>query len=170
MILGMSADTFTQVHVILSLVGIVSGLIVVFGMLSANKLDGLAALFLATTVLTSVTGFFFPVSGFMPSHAIGILSLVFLAAAILAFYVYHLAGSWRWIYVVGAVLAHFNVFVGIVQAFQKVSFLKPLAPTQSEPPFLIAQIAVMAIFIVLGILAVRKFHPRVTSDAKSTPY
>ena len=171
MILGMSADTFTQVHVILSLVGIVSGLIVVFGMLSANKLDGLAALFLATTVLTSVTGFFFPVSGFMPSHAIGILSLVFLAAAILAFYVYHLAGSWRWIYAVGAVVAlYLNVFVGIVQAFQKVSFLEPLAPTQSEPPFLVAQIAVMAIFIVLGILAVRKFHPRVTSAAKSTPY
>ena len=143
MILGMSADTFTQVHVILSLVGIVSGLIVVFGMLSANKLDGLAALFLATTVLTSVTGFFFPVSGFMPSHAIGILSLVFLAAAILAFYVYHLAGSGRWIYAVGAVVAlYLNVFVGIVQAFQKVSFLKPLAPTQSEPPFLVAQIAV----------------------------
>ena len=171
MILGMSADTFTQVHVILSLVGIVSGLIVVFGMLSANKLDGLAALFLATTVLTSVTGFFFPVSGFMPSHAIGILSLVFLAAAILAFYVYHLAGSWRWIYAVGAVVAlYLNVFVGIVQAFQKVSFLKPLAPTQSEPPFLVAQIAVMAIFLVLGILAVRMFHPRVTPVAKSTPY
>jgi len=160
MILGMSADTFTQVHVVLSLVGIVSGLIVVFGMLSAKKLDGLAALFLATTVLTSVTGFFFPVSGFMPSHAIGILSLVFLAAAILAFYVYHLAGSWRWIYVVGAVVAlYFNVFVGVVQAFRKVSFLEPLAPTQSEPPFLVAQLVVMAIFIALGVLAVRKFHP-----------
>ena len=160
MILGMSADSFTQVHVILSLVGIVSGLIVLFGMLGAKKLDGLAALFLATTVLTSVTGFFFPVSGFMPSHAIGILSLVFLAAAVLAFYVYRLAGSWRWIYVVGAVVAlYFNVFVGVVQAFRKVSFLEPLAPTQSEPPFLIAQLAVMAIFIVLGILAVRRFHP-----------
>jgi hypothetical protein len=160
MILGMSADTFTQVHVILSLAGIVSGLIVLFGMLCGNKLDGLAALFLATTVLTSVTGFFFPVSGFMPSHAVGILSLVFLAAAILAFYVYRLAGSWRWIYVVGAVVAlYFNVFVAVVQAFRKVSFLEPLAPTQSEPPFLVAQIAVMAIFIVLGILAVRKFHP-----------
>ena len=171
MILGMSADTFTQVHVVLSLVGIASGLVVLFGMLGAKRLDGWAALFLATTVLTSVTGFFFPVSGFMPSHAIGILSLVFLAAAILAFYVYHLAGSWRWIYAVGAVVAlYLNVFVGIVQAFQKVSFLKPLAPTQSEPPFLVAQIAVMAIFIVLGILAVRKFHPRVTPVAKSTPY
>ena len=160
MILGMSADTFTQVHVALSLVGIISGLVVLLGMLGAKTLDGWTALFLATTVLTSVTGFFFPVAGFMPSHAIGILSLVFLAAAILGFYVYRLAGSWRWIYVVGAVVAlYFNVFVGIVQAFQKVPFLQPLAPTQSEPPFLVAQLVVMAIFIVLGVLAVRWFHP-----------
>jgi hypothetical protein len=160
MILGMSADTFTLVHVVLSLVGIGSGLIVLFGMLGAKRLDGWTALFLATTVLTSVTGFFFPVTGFLPSHAVGILSLVFLAAALLAFYVYRLAGAWRWIYVVGAVVAlYFNVFVGVVQAFRKVSFLEPLAPTQSEPPFLVAQLAVMAIFIVLGVLAVRRFHP-----------
>jgi hypothetical protein len=160
MILGLSADTFTQVHVALSLVGIVSGLVVVFGMLGAKTLDGWATVFLATTVLTSVTGFFFPVSGFMPSHAIGILSLVFLAAAILAFYLYRLVGPWRWIYVVGAVVAlYFNVFVAVVQAFRKVSFLEPLAPTQSEPPFVMAQLVVMAIFIVLGVLAVRKFHP-----------
>jgi hypothetical protein len=160
MILGMSADTFTQVHVALSLVGIVSGLVVLFGMLGAKKLTGWAALFLATTVLTSVTGFFFPVASFMPSHVIGILSLVFLAAALVALYICHLAGSWRWIYVVGAVVAlYFNVFVGIVQAFMKVPFLQPLAPTQSEPPFLVAQLVVMAIFIVLGILAVRNFHP-----------
>jgi hypothetical protein len=160
MILGMSADTFTLVHVVLSLVGIGSGLIVLFGMLGAKRLDGWTALFLATTVLTSVTGFFFPVTGFLPSHAVGILSLVFLAAALFAFYVYHLAGVWRWIYVVGAVVAlYFNVFVGVVQAFRKVSFLEPLAPTQSEPPFLVAQLAVMAIFIVLGVLAVRRFHP-----------
>jgi hypothetical protein len=160
MILGMSADTFTLVHVVLSLVGIGSGLIVLFGMLGAKRLDGWTALFLATTVLTSVTGFFFPVTGFLPSHAVGILSLVFLAAALFAFYVYHLAGAWRWIYVVGAVVAlYFNVFVGVVQAFRKVSFLEPLAPTQSEPPFLVAQLAVMAIFIVLGVLAVRRFHP-----------
>jgi hypothetical protein len=160
MILGMSADTFTLVHVVLSLVGIGSGLIVLFGMLGAKRLDGWTALFLATTVLTSVTGFFFPVTGFLPSHAVGILSLVFLAAALLAFYVYRLAGAWRWIYVVGAVVAlYFNVFVGVVQAFRKVSFLEPLAPTQSEPPFLVAQLVVMAVFIVLGVLAVRKFHP-----------
>jgi hypothetical protein len=160
MILGMSADTFPLVHVVLSLVGIGSGLIVVFGMLGAKRLDGWTALFLATTVLTSVTGFFFPVTGFLPSHAVGILSLAFLAAALLALYVYRLAGAWRWIYVVGAVVAlYFNVFVGVVQAFRKVSFLEPLAPTQSEPPFLVAQLAVMAIFIVLGVLAVRRFHP-----------
>jgi hypothetical protein len=160
MILGMSADTFTLVHVVLSLVGIGSGLIVLFGMLGAKRLDGWTALFLATTVLTSVTGFFFPVAGFLPSHAVGILSLVFLAAALVAFYVYRLAGAWRWIYVVGAVVAlYFNVFVGVVQAFRKVSFLEPLAPTQSEPPFLVAQLVVLAIFIVLGVIAVRKFHP-----------
>jgi hypothetical protein len=160
MILGMPADTFTQLHVVLSLIGIVSGLIVLLGMLGAKRLDGLTALFLATTVLTSVTGFFFPVASFMPSHAIGILSLAFLAVAILGFYVYHLAGPWRWIYVVGAVVAlYFNVFVGVVQAFRKLSFLEPLAPTQSEPPFLVAQLVVMAIFIALGILAVRRFHP-----------
>jgi hypothetical protein len=160
MILGMPAETFTQVHVVLSLVGIASGLIVLFGMLGAKRLDGWTALFLATTVLTSVTGFFFPVASFMPSHVIGILSLVFLAAALVALYVYHLTGSWRWIYVVGAVVAlYFNVFVAVVQAFRKVPVLEPLAPTQSEPPFLVAQLVVMAIFIVLGILAVRNFHP-----------
>jgi hypothetical protein len=160
MVLGMSLETFTLGHVILSLVGIVSGLIVLFGMLGAKRLDGWTALFLATTVLTSVTGFFFPVTSFMPSHVVGIISLVFLAAAIAALYVCRLAGAWRWIYVVGAVVAlYLNVFVGVVQAFQKSAFLQPLAPTQSEPPFLVAQLVVMAVFIVLGIFAVRKFHP-----------
>jgi uncharacterized membrane protein SirB2 len=144
----------------LSLVGIASGLIVLFGMIGAKRLDGWTALFLATTVLTSVTGFFFPVAGFLPSHAVGIISLVVLAAALVALYVQRLAGSWRWIYVVGAVVAlYLNVFVAVVQAFRKLSFLEPLAPTQSEPPFLLAQLVVMAIFIVLGILAVRRFHP-----------
>jgi hypothetical protein len=160
MVLGMSLETFTLAHVVLSLVGIASGFIVLFGMIGAKRLDGWAALFLATTVLTSVTGFFFPVAGFMPSHAVGIISLVFLAAALVALYVYRLAGTWRWIYVVGAVAAlYLNVFVAVVQAFRKLSFLEPLAPSQSEPPFLVAQLVVMAIFIVLGILAVRRFHP-----------
>ena len=161
MILGMTASTFTLVHVLLSLVGILSGLIVMSGMLRSKKLTNWTALFLATTVLTSVTGFLFHSSGFGPSHIVGLISLVALVIAILAIYVYRLADSWRWLYVVCAVLAlYLNVFVGIVQAFQKVPLLQPLAPTQSEPPFLTTQLVVMAIFVLLGTLAVRRFRSR----------
>ncbi len=161
MILGMSTLTF--VHTVLSLIGIISGIVVLLGMLSVQRLNGWTMLFLATTVLTCVTGFFFPGDHVLPSHIVGIITLVALAVAILAIYAYHLAGSWRWIYVIGAVLAlYFNVFVGVVQAFLKLPFLHPLAPTQSEPPFLIAQLVVMAIFIILGFLAVRRFHPEAT--------
>ena len=155
MILGMSTATFTTLHVILSLIGIVSGIVAVLGMLGARRLDGWTALFLATTVLTSVTGFFFPRDHLLPSHILGIISLVVLAIAILALYVYRLAGAWRWIYVVGAVAAlYFNCFVGVVQAFQKLGFLQPLAATQS-----LAHIVVLAIFVVLGVLAVIRFRP-----------
>ena len=168
MILGMSIATFTLVHVVLSLVGIFAGLVVVFGMLGSKRLDGWAALFLATTVLTSVTGFFFPFDKILPSHIVGIISLVVLGIAILALYALHLAGSWRWIYVVSAVLAlYLNVFVGVVQAFQKLPLLASLAPTQSEPPFLIAQAAVLVIFVVLGVVAVRSFHPPADALASS---
>jgi hypothetical protein len=160
MILGMPDSTFTLVHVVLSLIGIVCGIVVVVGMLSAKRLAGLTAVFLATTVLTSATGFLFPFTSFGPPQIIGALSLAVLAVAILALYVGRLAGFWRWVYVIGAMLAlYLNCFVGVVQAFQKLPFLQSLAPTQSEPPFAIAQVAVMAIFIVLGIGAVRKFHP-----------
>jgi len=163
MILGMSVPTFTLLHVVISLIGIFAGLIVLFGMFKANRLNNWTALFLVTTVLTSVTGFFFHSTSFGPPHVLGILSLVVLAVAIPALYVYRLAGSWRWIYVAGAVVAlYFNVFVGVVQAFQKLSFLQPLAPTQSEPPFFIAQAVVLVTFIVLGIVAVRSFHPEKT--------
>jgi hypothetical protein len=162
MILGMSTSTFTAVHVVLSLIGIVSGLIVLFAMLGGKRLDGWTLLFLATTVLTSATGFFFPRGQVLPSHIVGVISLVVLAAVTLALYVYRLAGSWRWIYAAGAVLAlYLNVFVGIVQSFQKLPFLQPLAPTQSEPPFLIAQLAVLALFIAFGVLATVRFHPDV---------
>ena len=168
MILGMSTSTFTLVHVVLSLVGIFAGLVVVFGMFSSKSLDGWTALFLATTVLTSVTGFFFPFDKILPSHIVGVISLVVLAIAILALYALHLAGPWRWIYVVSAVLAlYLNVFVGVVQAFQKLPLLASLAPTQSEPPFLIAQAVVLVIFIVLGIVAVRSFHPPGDAPASS---
>jgi hypothetical protein len=159
MILGLSTTTFTSVHVALSLIGIVSGVIVLYGMVRAVRLDGWTALFLATTVLTSVTAFLFPSTSFGPAHVVGVLSLAALAAAIVALYFFRLAGPWRWIYIVGAVLAlYLSVFVAVVQAFQKLPPLAGLAPTQSEPPFLIAQLVVMAIFIVLGVVAVKRFH------------
>src|SRR5258708_5341705 len=159
MIFGMTIATFTAVHVVLSLVGILSGFVVLFGMLGGKRLDGWTVLFLASTVATSVTGFFFPVDHFLPSHAVGILSLVVLAVAILARYALRLAGAWRRIYVVGAVIAlYLNVFVAVVQAFQKVPALKAMAPTQSEPPFLVAQLSVLTLFVVLGIFAAIRFR------------
>ena len=159
MILALSTSTFTMVHVALSLIGIVSGIIVLHGMVGARKLEGWTALFLATTVLTSVTAIFFPSTSFGPAHVVGVLSLVVLAAAIVALYFFRLAGPWRWIYIVGAVLAlYLNVFVAVVQAFQKLPPLAARAPAQSEPPFLVAQLVVMAIFIVLGVVAVKRFH------------
>jgi hypothetical protein len=157
MIFGMT--TFTFAHVVLSLIGIFAGLVVMFGLLAAKRLDGWTALFLASTVLTSVTGFLFPFHGFLPAHAIGILSLVVLAVAILARYAFHLAGAWRRTYVITAMIAlYFNVFVLVVQSFLKVPALKAMAPTQSEPPFKIAQLVVLALFVVLTILASIKFH------------
>ena len=161
MVLGMSLATFTLVHVILSLVGIAAGIVVLIGMLGSKRLAGWTALFLVTTALTSVTGFFFPVAHLLPSHIVGIISLLALAVAIFALYTFHLRGAWRWLYVGGAAVAlYLNVFVGVVQSFQKVAFLRPLAPTQSEPPFLVAQIVVLVLFLVLGVLAARRFHPQ----------
>jgi hypothetical protein len=160
MILGLSLSAFTTLHVIVSLIAMAAGLIVVGGMLGARRLPGTTAGFLATTVLTSVTGLLFPFSGLLPSHVFAILSLVVLALALLALYAFRLEGPWRWVYVVSALVALFlNVFVAVVQAFQKVAPLQPLAPTQSEPPFLIAELAVLAVFVVLGALALRRFHP-----------
>ena len=151
--------TFTLVHVVLSLVGIFSGLVVVAGLIAAKRLDVWTAVFLASTVATSVTGFLFPVEHFMPSHGVGILSLVVLAVAILARYAFHLAGAWRWIYVVSAAVAlYLNVFVLIVQLFQKVPALKALAPTQSEPPFLLTQLVVLVLFVVFAIAATIRFR------------
>jgi hypothetical protein len=160
MIIGLSLSAFTTLHVVLSLIGILAGIVVVLGMLGARRLPGWTALFLLTTILTSVTGLLFPFSGLLPSHVLAIISLVVLVLAVLALYVFDLQGIWRWVYVVGAVIAlYLNVFVGVVQAFQKVAFLQPLSPTQSEPPFVIAQLAVLAIFILLGGWAIRSFHP-----------
>jgi hypothetical protein len=168
MILGMSTSMFTLVHVVISLVGILAGLVVVFGMLGSRRQEGWTALFLATTVATSVTGFFFPSEHILPSHIVGAISLIVLAVAILARYGYHLLGSWRWIYVTSAVVAlYLNVFVAVAQAFQKVPFLAALAPTQSEPPFVVAQLVVLAVFIMAGVFAVRSFHPPTASPQLS---
>jgi hypothetical protein len=170
MMLGMSLSTFTMVHVIISLIGIVSGFIVLSGFLSAKPLNGLTALFLLTTVLTSVTGFGFPFDASHPSPAIkvGILSLMLLAAAIVARYALHMAGVWRSIYVVCASLAlYFNVFVLVVQSFLTIPALHALAPTQKEPPFAVAQLLVLAIFVVLTVLAVRRFRLGPVSAAQS---
>ena len=159
MILGMTTSTFTLVHVLISLVGIASGFVVIYGLLTEKRLDGWTAIFLATTILTSATGFLFPVEHLLPSHIVGIISLAVLAVALVARYVRHLEHSWRWIYVVCAVLAlYLNVFVAVIQSFLKIPVLHALAPTQKEPPFLVAQLLVMAIFVAIGIFAVKRFR------------
>jgi hypothetical protein len=166
MILGMSTSAFTLFHVALSLVGIVAGVVVAAAMLGSKTANGWTALFLATTVLTSVTGFLFPSDKVLPSHIVGVISLLVLIIAIAALYGYRLARSWRWIYVVSALVAlYLNVFVLVAQAFLKVAVLNALAPTQSDPGFIIAQLIVMAIFVVLGIRAVKRFHPEANASA-----
>jgi len=146
----------TLVHVIISLIAIASGFVVLVGLINGKMLESWTATFLFFTVLTSVSGFFLPAAHLMPSHIVGILSLVVLAAAIVARYLYHLRGAWRATYVVSAMVAlYLNVFVLGVQLFAKVPLLKALAPTQSEPPFVIAQVTVLALFVVLTIVANR---------------
>jgi hypothetical protein len=157
--LGMSLATFTFVHVLISLIAVASGFVVVFGLLGGKRLEGWTAIFLTTTVLTSVTGFGFPFEHLLPAHKVGIISLVVLAIAIAARYAFHLAGAWRSIYAVGATLAlYLNFFVLVVQSFAKTPALKELAPTQSEPPFLFTQLVVLALFLTLGSLATIRFR------------
>ena len=156
----MMLHIYTIIHTLISLVGIFTGFVVLFGLLAGKRLDGWTKWFLITTVLTSVTGFGFPVHHFMPSHGVGIISLLVLAVAIYARCRRELAGAWRWIYVVGAMIAlYLNVFVGVVQAFEKVPALKALAPTQTEPPFKLTQLVVLALFVVLTVVAAIRFHP-----------
>ncbi len=150
---------YTLVHVVISLAGIFSGFVVLFGLLAGKRLDGWTKFFLITTVATSVTGFFFPFHGFTPAIGVGIISLLVLSIAIFARYPRQLAGRWRWIYVVTAMIAlYLNVFVAIVQAFEKAPVLKVLAPTQSEPPFKLTQLVVLALFVVLTIVGVIRFR------------
>jgi hypothetical protein len=151
---------YTIVHVLISLAAIVAGFVVLFGLLANKRLDGWTKWFLITTVATSATGFGFPLYHFGAPHVVGIISLIVLAIAIYARYPRQLAGAWRWIYIVSASVAlYLNVFVGVVQAFQKVPALQVLAPTQSEPPFQLTQLVTLLLFIVITVIAAIKFRP-----------
>jgi hypothetical protein len=162
MVFGMSVATFTLLHVIISLVGIAAGLVAMVGLLRSQPAGLVTGLFLAATILTSVTGFFFPVAKLLPSHIIGIISLVLLAVACLALYGRKLTGAWRWVYVVTAMTSlYLNVFVGVIQSFLKVPVLHALAP--GEPPggpsFAAVQGLVLVFFVVVTVVAIRKFRP-----------
>jgi len=162
MVLGMSLATFTMVHVIISMIGIVSGIIVMFAMLGSHRLSGMTAIFLLSTVLTSATGFLFPFTQLLPSHMIGIISLVLLAIACIALYAMRLAGPWRWIYVVTALVSlYLNVFVLVIQSFLKIPVLHALAPSvpPSEPPFAVIQGLVLLFFAIVLVGASRRFRP-----------
>jgi hypothetical protein len=162
MVLGMSLSTFTLLHVVISLVGIASGLIVLFGLFGSSRMSGMTTLFLVTTILTSATGFLFPFTQLLPSHMVGILSLVLLAVACFALYGQRLSGAWRWIYVVTAMIAlYLNVFVLVIQSFLKIPALHALAPSvpPSEPPFAVVQGIVLVLFAVAIVVAVRRFRP-----------
>jgi hypothetical protein len=160
MILGLSIENFTLLHVVISLVGIVSGILALVGMLRSDAPGWVTHVFLATTALTTITGFLFPITAFTPALGVGLVSAALLLAAYIGLYGLHLAGSARWIYVVTAVAAlYLNCFVLVVQSFQKVPALAALAPTQTEPPFVIAQSVLLVAFIYLGWRAVRAFHP-----------
>jgi hypothetical protein len=165
MILGMSTATFVLVHVVISLIGIVAGLVVMFGMLGSNRQPGLTATFLLLTILTSATGFLIPPlmsEKLLPSHMIGLLSLLLLAIACIALYVMKLAGAWRWIYVLTALLAlYLNVFVLVIQSFLKIPALTAVAPGNppSGPVFAVVQGVVLVFFVLMIIGAWRRFRP-----------
>jgi len=159
MIFGLSITTFTFLHVVLSLAGIGAGLIALFGLISGKLLHRWTAIYLVTTVLTSVTGFLFPFKGVTPGIVLGILSLIVLLPAIVALYGRRLSGGWRGTYVITASLAlYFNVFVLFAQLFAKVPALKSIAPTPESPAFGVTQLVVMAVFVVLTVLAFKRFR------------
>jgi hypothetical protein len=156
----MILQIYTIIHTLISLVAIFTGFGVLFGLLTGNRVDGWTKWFLITAVATTVTGFFFPFHGMTPAIKLGIISSVVLVVTIYAWYGKHLAGAWRWIYAVGAVLTlYFNVFVGIVQSFEKIPALNAIAPTQTEQPFKFTQLSVLVLFIVLGLVAAIRFRP-----------
>lgn len=159
MILGMSTQVFTFLHVILSLAGIGAGLVAILGLVGNKLSPGMTRFFLITTALTSITGFLFPFQGVTPGIVLGILSMIVLLLAVIALYGGKLSGVWRGTYVISAALAlYFNVFVLFAQLFAKVPVLKAIAPTQSSPAFGVTQLVVMAVFVVLTIRAFKRFR------------
>ena len=162
MMLGLSLSAVTTLHVVISLVGIVTGLIVLSGLFKSQSMPGMTAIFLITTILTNVTGFMFPFEKLLPSHIIAILSLILLAIACIALYSMKLSGAWRSIYVITAITSlYLNIFVLVIQSFLKIGFLHALAPSvpPSEPPFAIVQGVVLVLFVIAGIAAVRRYRP-----------
>jgi hypothetical protein len=162
MMLGLSLSAFTTLHVIISLIAIVAGLIVMFGMLGPNRQPGLTAIFLLFTILTSVTGFMFPFGGVTPGILIGILSCILLTIACIALYAMHLAGAWRWIYLVTALVSlYLNVFVLVIQSFLKIPALHEIAPGNppAGPVFAVIQGIVLVFFVVMIVRVWRRFHP-----------
>lgn len=155
----MMLTAYTIVHTIISLVGVLSGLFLLYGMLTSKPSDFWTATFFTSQVATDLTGFAFPFHGLKPSYVVGVISLVLLLLAIYALYSRHLAGAWRKVYVVAAVMAlYLDVFVTIVQSFLKIPFLHDMAPTQTEPPFKLTQLVVLVIFVGLGVAATIEFH------------
>ncbi len=162
----MILQIYTIIHTIISLIGIFTGLVALGGLLAGKRFDGWTNWFLITTTLTSVTGFFFPFHGFTPAIGVGIISCIVLAIAIYARHAKHLAGEWRWIYVISATIAlYLNFFVGVVMVFRRVPTLHALAPTQTEPPFQHTQLIVLAIFVVLTIISIIRFKVEPTALA-----
>jgi hypothetical protein len=160
MILGMSTELFTKIHVAISLIGIASGAVLALAMMAGRFLRKVNTLFLVTTILTSVTGFFFPFHGVTPAIIFGIMSLLALCFTLLAYYGKHLAGGWRRIFVLTALFAlYLNCFVLIAQSFQKIPALHALAPTGTEGPFKLAQLVLLVIAIVVMVIADRRFRP-----------
>jgi hypothetical protein len=158
MFFGLSPQVF--IHVVISLAAIAVGFVVIGGMLKSQRMPWWTAWFLALTVTTSTTGIVLPATKVLPGHILAALSFLSLGLAIYALYAKKLAGNWRAAYVFGAIISqYFNVFVLIVQSFLKITFLKPLAPTQTEPPFAIAQLVALVAFLVIGVLALKRFRP-----------
>jgi hypothetical protein len=159
--LGTSVAALTLFHVVVSLVAMGAGTVVVYGLLRSRILPRWTELFLTTAVLTSVSAVLFPSKGVDPARIVAVISLAVLAFALIALYRHHLEGGWRSVYVVSTLVAlYLDVFVGVFQAFMKIEFLRVLAPTQKEPPFVATQLVVLIVFVWIGVLAVRRFHPQ----------